>query len=55
MSDVKKDSAGEIDRASSIAFFLSGESFLKTTIYAHETTKTKKLKLRLEMPIYYLY
>jgi len=55
---VKADTAEvteEIDRAPSIAYFLSAGSFLQTAIFAHEALATSNLKLRFEMPIYYLY
>ena len=50
------EAGGErIDRAPPIAFFLSGESFLKTAIHAHEALDAQTLRLRFEIPIYYLY
>ena len=50
------DSADQlIDRSSPIAFFLSAEAFLKTAIHAHAAIEAKSLKLRFEMPVYYLY
>lgn len=47
--------ADPIDRAPPIAFFLSGESFLKCATYAHEALDAKTLRLRFHMPVYYLY
>ena len=49
------ESKKEIDRAPPIAFFLSAGSFLQTAILAHEALAAKTLKLRYEMPVYYLY
>jgi hypothetical protein len=47
--------AEHIDREPPIAFFLSAESFLKTAIHAHEAMASRTLKLRFDMPVYYLY
>jgi hypothetical protein len=45
----------DTDRSPPIAFFLSAESFLQAAIHAQKATDTKTLKLRFEMPVYYLY
>ena len=55
MSDDTAEPAEEIDSAPPIAFFLSAGSFLQTAILAHEALAAKTLKLRFEMPVYYLY
>ena len=55
MSDDTAEPAEKIDRAPPIAFFLSAGSFLQTAILAHEALAAKTLKLRFEMPVYYLY
>jgi hypothetical protein len=55
MSEDANSGTDPIDRAPPIAFFLSGESFLKTAIHAHEALDAQTLKLRFEMPVYYLY
>jgi hypothetical protein len=44
-----------IDSNSSIAFFLSSESYLQTAILTHQAVDAKILKLRFDMPVYYLY
>src|SRR4051794_18481307 len=54
-NSAEAEGPNEIDRAPSIAFFLSGESFLKTAIHTHEALDAKALKLRFDMPVYYLY
>jgi len=54
--DETQDSAAElIERSPPIAFFLSAESFLRTAIHAHKATESATLKLRFDMPVYYLY
>ncbi len=55
MSDDTTEPADEIDRAPPIAFFLSAGSFLQTAILTHEAIEAKTLRLRFEMPAYYLY
>lgn len=44
-----------IDRTPPIALFLSGESFLSAARHLDAAIKDKALRLRHEMPIYYLY
>jgi len=46
---------GEMDRSPPIAFFLSAESFIQTAVHAHEALDARDLRLRFEMPVYYLY
>jgi hypothetical protein len=45
----------EIDRTPPISLFLSGESFLHAARHLHAGVDAKELRLRFEMPIYYLY
>lgn len=50
------DAAPEpMDRSPPIAFFLSAESFMQTATFANQAVRTKTLKLRSDMPVYYLY
>ncbi|WP_157038772.1 hypothetical protein [Rhodopseudomonas palustris] len=44
-----------IDRSPPIAILLSAESFLKSAQYLKTGTELEYLKLRFDMPIYYLY
>lgn len=55
MTETVSDEAKEVDCSPPIAFFLSAGSFLKTAIHAHEATEANTLRLRFEMPVYYLY
>lgn len=45
----------EIDRSPPIGMFLSGESFFKAARHLHRALETKELRLRFDMPVYYLY
>ncbi|WP_322514622.1 hypothetical protein SR870_16485 [Rhodopseudomonas palustris] len=45
----------EIDRSPPIAILLSAESFLKSAQHLRNGTVSGNLKLRFEMPVYYLY
>jgi hypothetical protein len=44
-----------IDRSPPITVFLSGESFFRSAQYLRRGLETKELRLRFEMPAYYLY
>lgn len=43
------------DRSPPIAYLLSAEAFLKTAVHAHQALAAKTLRLRFDMPVYYLY
>jgi hypothetical protein len=43
------------DRSPPIAIFLSGEAFLNAARHMHGAYSDRSLKLRFDMPIYYLY
>lgn len=45
----------EIDRTPPIALFLSGESFMLAARHLHAGLDADELRLRFEMPVYYLY
>jgi hypothetical protein len=45
----------DIDRSPPIAIFLSGESFFRSAQYLRRGLETNDLRLRFNMPIYYLY
>lgn len=55
---LKQDIAGpadEIDRSPPIGVLLSAEVFFKAAQHLHKATQSKELRLRFDMPIYYLY
>ncbi|MET4483476.1 hypothetical protein [Bradyrhizobium sp. F1.13.3] len=45
----------EIDRSPPIAVFLTGESYFQSAKYLRSGVETADLRLRFNMPIYYLY
>jgi hypothetical protein len=45
----------EIDRSPPIAVFLTGESFFQSAQYLRSGVEAEGLRLRFNMPIYYLY
>lgn len=45
----------EIDRDPPISVFLSGESFFHSAKYLREGLEDKSLRIRFQMPVYYLY
>jgi hypothetical protein len=49
-----ENNAVEQAETSPIAFFLSGVSFLQTALLAHQAITARSLKLRFDMPVYYL-
>lgn len=46
---------GGIDRSPPQALFFSGEAFLKAAQHTHQAQCSGELKLRFDMPVYYLY
>lgn len=49
------DAADEIDRSPPMGVFLSGESFFDAGRHLQRACETAELRLRFDMPIYYLY
>lgn len=49
------DEIDSIDREPPIAVFLSGESFFESASFLRSAHEKKELRLRFQMPIYYLY
>lgn len=49
------DTAEEIDRSPPIGVFLSGESFFRSARHLQLACETGELRLRFDMPVYYLY
>lgn len=49
------DAAEEIDRSPPIGVFLSGESFFEAAQHLQRACETSELRLRFNMPVYYLY
>lgn len=45
----------DIDRSPPIAVFLSGESFFQSAQYLRTGIKEEAVRLRFNMPVYYLY
>jgi hypothetical protein len=45
----------EIDRSPSIGLFLSGESYFLSAQYLRKGQESNSLRLRFDMPVYYLY
>lgn len=45
----------DIDRSPPIGVFLSGEAFLKSAKHLHSSLEAKELRLKFDMPVYYLY
>lgn len=49
------DAAEEIDRSPPIGVFLSGKSFFEAAQHLQRACETSELRLRFNMPVYYLY